>query len=214
MLPCLFRPVNLKFGILNSFQYMLKKRYACLVFSTVSALSASNFTFSGSIADFYPLSKRVRQVYHNHIPQYGLKLDFNYYDPWTIWLGGSFVHDHGHSIGASDSTSFDLRTISAGLKYTKALYYSLSGYISAGPSYSSVSIVNHSPFVKKNINKDTCGILTEIGLSYVIYRNAEIRAYCGYSNATFCNSGMHNCVNQVNIDMSALQIGGSLGFDF
>lgn len=172
-----------------------------------------NFEASASIADFYPLSHLVREVYHSHIPQYRLELDYIHFQPIDIWTSGSYVHSHGHSIGGHHSTMFNLWMIGVGVKYSFTFYRRFGGYLSAGPSCVILSMRN-SGYVKKHIKKEALGALAEFGLTLSFLSRGVLGIFAQYSYAKFNNSGRYHCVKETDIDMSALSFGGTLGIKF
>lgn len=165
------------------------------------------------VADYIPLSGKMRRIYANGMPFYQIEGSYSYNGPVSAWLNVGYLSHSGRSIGERDRTYFHMLPIGFGLKYSFFLPYCWEGYIGAGPSYTFLRIHDHSDR-NQHIKRGTLGGVAKVGATYQFWKCVQLDLFVDYFYTKFHFSGNRNCIRRSDLDASGVSVGAGIGFLF
>ncbi|MGL5626944.1 MAG: hypothetical protein ACRDDW_05460 [Candidatus Rhabdochlamydia sp.] len=175
----------------------------------------SQVTLEGKVSAFFPFSHRVREIYADVWPNYGLEL--SYISPYRVggWIGVDYTEHKGHSISEGDRTRLMLVPATLGIKYNQKFQSWLEGYAGLGIICGWVKIHDHSPFVTRHLHKTAVGGIVKAGINFYPMTHLLLDLFVDYQYLKFT---FHNrnfpFVERTNLNMSGLRVGLGVGIKF
>lgn len=211
------KKTNLVFSI-AAFVFMIGSLSAnCLPdFCTNISSFCTNVSVVGRVAYFYPVSKKVRDIYDNGWADYQVEISKEFYPCIQGWIGVSGFSKQGHSIGFGNRTRLQLIPLSFGLKYVYPLMCNLEGYAGLGACYSFLKIRDHSNYVIQHISKNDWGGIAQLGVNYYVYNCFFVNVFVDYyfQKFNFHHVDYSYYTERHNLNISAWKFGGGVGYRF
>ncbi len=180
-------------------------------------VSYCNRNWSGSlevrVAGYFPISGEMRKIYDSGVPFYQAEATYSHSGPVSLWFNAGYLGKNGRSRGEEDRTYFRLVPIGLGLNYSFYLPYCWKGYVGAGPTYSFLTIHDHSDF-NRSITRNSLGGIAKLGLIYEFWKCVQVDFFVDYYYTKFHFSGNRNCSRRNDLDASAIIAGAGLGWAF
>lgn len=178
--------------------------------------SSSSFDIKAKISGFYPVSSKVRNIYHSVFCQVDLEISKTFCEQWQPWANVGYVWSSGHSLGLHDHTKLKLIPISAGVNYLFPIFCSLEGYVGIGASYNLLKIKDHSCYVHEHVHKNSWGYVVRLGLNYTFCEHLLTGLFVNYNDQRFHFKTSYSSpyVERNNLNLSSINFGVALGYRF
>lgn len=132
----------------------------------------------------------------------------------NAWWAVDYSQATGHSLGLNNKTKIQIEPITLGLKwiYPKSIF---RPYFGLAFKYFFTQTHNDSPYVKKHINYNGPGFVTETGLLVFISKYVFLDFFAAYSWKVYkAPSVSLSNVNTTSLNISGVNAGGGLGVKF
>lgn len=176
--------------------------------------AADGFDVEGRVGYFYPMSKNVREIYPDGMPEYQIEASYLVCCPWSVWANVGYMTKRGHSEGFHDPARITMVPIAVGGKFSYALNCDFECYLGLGASYSILRIHDESPYVDEHVHKNAFGVTAKSGLLYRFWSCWFIEGFIDYNYTKFNFSGHKDNIQRNDLDMSGFLFGGGIGLSF
>lgn len=175
-----------------------------------------SFDVKAKVSGFYPLSSKVRNIYHDLFCQVDVEISKTFYDQWQAWTNVGYLWSSGHSLGWHDPTKLKLVPISAGVNYLFPIFCSFEGYVGIGASYNLLKIKDHSHYVHEHVHKNSWGYIVKLGLTYRFSESLLTDFFVNYSDQRFHFKTTYSCpyVERNDLNLSGINFGLAFGYRF
>jgi hypothetical protein len=184
---------------------------------------SSHTTLEGKVSAFFPFSHKVREIYTDVWPSYGVELSYIGSHCVGMWIGVDYAERYGRSIRERshcclerDRTHLRLVPTTLGLKYTQKFYSWLECYAGLGASCGWVSVHDHSRFVTRHLHKAAAGGVAKVGINFYPTARVFVDLFVDYQylKFKFHNSEGHRFIERTTLNMSGLRGGAGVGVKF
>ncbi|MEI8365274.1 MAG: hypothetical protein WCF65_02550 [Parachlamydiaceae bacterium] len=179
------------------------------------------FTIDARLSYFWPESSSFREFYGNGTVDYQLTGTIPVYQGCSfllrglnLWWAADYIENSGHSQGLGNKTKIKMEPVTAGLKWVYPHSW-LRPYIGIGLKYYFLQVHNTSDFVKEHISRNGPGCIAETGIQIFSCNHIMGDLFLSYSFKQFGAPSNHlPNVTTTGLDVSGINIGGGIGFQF
>jgi hypothetical protein len=200
------------------FQTLKKWLLICGV-GCVLPLNAST-SIEGNVSYFRPSKDTLRSIYGSAWIDYQVKIHQGLFPKSCRWkhLGifatVDFLEKHGHSGPSHASTKISMVPIALGLQWTQPIVDHLDIYFALAPKYYFLSVHDHNPGVVQHIDKNGCGAVGTVGFLITPCRHFFFDLFTSYSYKQFGRPDTPALVQGQKLQVSGLNVGGGIGYEF
>lgn len=145
-----------------------------------------NFYIEGKYAAFFPVSQKIRRLYHSVIPTVELEIAQRFCPCWQAFANlGYIFSNEGSSLRCKKQTKLELVPATLGIKYVCSLDQCLDVYIGAGLTYSFIRIKDKTPSIKHHLSKSGFGGQLKTGFMYYVCPYIFFEGFFDYMYQTF-----------------------------
>jgi len=175
---------------------------------------------------FYPISKEIREAFHNGGINYQITGQFPLYygkDAWlqgiNVWAAVDYFSRDGRTSGLNNKTKLRIIPLTLGLKFffpPLGTVAPVNFYLGTGMKYFFVHNYTDSDFVKRNIDVNGMGGVVETGFTTTVVEHLVFDVFGSYSFRTFGppNLSKYPAVEPTVMNISGINIGGGIGYKF
>lgn len=177
--------------------------------------SCNMFSIEAQYAAMFPLNSTVCRIYGYALPQFTLELNWNW-KCFSVWLDGSYVFANGKAVPCGGSTHLNFVPITLGVRYFYSVCHDTDLYLGIGACYSFLNTRDHSPYVHEKTSANNAGAIVKSGF---VYRVCDGIFFEGFLNYMYQKFYFHKYetepfVYRNDVDMSSLQLGVAIGWEF
>lgn len=175
---------------------------------------------------FYPISKGIREAFHNGGINYQITGQFPVYcgkNAWlqgmNVWAGVDYFSRDGRTSALNNKTRLRIVPLTLGLKFFFPAIGSVAPvnfYIGSGMKYFFVYNYTDSDYVKRNIYAHGMGGVVETGFTTTVIEHLVFDVFASYSFKTFQAPSLskYPAVEPTSMNISGVNIGGGIGYKF
>jgi len=177
---------------------------------------------------FYPISKGIRQAFHNGGVNYQITGAFPVYYGNNAWLQGldvwaavDYFSREGRTSGLGNKTRLRIVPLTLGLKYffpDLGTVAPVNFYVASGMKYFFVYNYTDSDYAQKNVYANGMGGVVETGFTSTVMKHLVLDIFASYSFRTFgapsISSSKYPAVIPTGMNISGVNVGGGIGYKF